>query len=269
MNSSVLLKYARVILRITKMSFKKRLLYKGDFIFSIIPTVVYAVVQILFLYFALAAGNTSTMGGFSRDELYAVFFFSQLVIGFFFMFTFTNLRLLFDQMHTGDLDYFLIKPVNPSFALQFQEVVLDAGTITIFLYSTAGIILLFQISNITTSFSDSILILWIVVLSFLLYHAMHLFAVAVGLYVERLNFQWVINNLTPLNRFPREIYPYGLQLIFTFVVPILLVVNPIFPVLQQKTDPWLIGCTFLLVAVFFAASQIFFLKGLKRYSSAA
>ena len=79
---------------------------------------------------------------------------------------------------------------------------------------------------------------------------------------------------TSLMRYPREIFAggwaYPLGWVFTYIIPVLLVVNlPARTMVKLFDDPLLIGFTVAVSVVLLAASRMFFRYALRRYRSAS
>jgi ABC-2 type transport system permease protein len=82
---------------------------------------------------------------------------------------------------------------------------------------------------------------------------------------------WLFSSLA---RYPKEIFwgqrwSIPLGHIFTFVVPILLVVNVPARVMVRTLEPWMVGFTLLATALLLWASRRFFQHALRSYRSAS
>jgi len=81
---------------------------------------------------------------------------------------------------------------------------------------------------------------------------------------------WLFSSLA---RFPREIFQRGwahsMDVVFTFILPILLVVNVPARTMVKALDPRMIGFMLIVTIVSLKLSRMFFLHALRSYRSAS
>jgi ABC-2 type transport system permease protein len=81
---------------------------------------------------------------------------------------------------------------------------------------------------------------------------------------------WLFSSLA---RYPREIFQRGwansLDVVFTYILPILLVVNVPSRVMVKTMEPEMIGFLLVVTVVSLAASRWFFQRALRSYRSAS
>lgn len=138
-------KYFRLIKHIVKISLMTAMQYKVNFLALILTTIVYSVVQLFFIKYLFAAGNISRIGGFTRTEMYLVYFLGQIVYAVFFTVIVHNLKRVYEEIHNGGLDFLLIKPINSSFAILFQSITFSSTAI--YVYALGGVLYLWTDIN--------------------------------------------------------------------------------------------------------------------------
>jgi len=255
--------------RITLMSVARMFMYKENTWVGMVTSMVYFIIQILFIYFLFAAGNIDYLAGFDRHEIYLVFAFSQLVVIFIFWFVSDNVRDMIKGIYQGRLDFFLLKPVDPRFLIMYQRFS-GSFTISIVLYLLFLFPYLFYVHDFQLGIIAWMQIIYILLVSLVIYTILFWLAGLANFYWP--NFQGMllfINNIGEVNRYPKSIYPYVMQFLLTFIYPIFLVENPIYNVLDDSFS-WELGVqmglmTVILVMIFL----ILWKDGLRRYGSAA
>lgn len=70
------------------------------------------------------------------------------------------------------------------------------------------------------------------------------------------------------SRYPKSVYPHALQFFLSFIIPIFVVINPIYNVIDGSFDKWKLLEITSVTAVFTILAWTVWLKGLKRYASA-
>jgi len=112
-------RYLRLFLSFVKFSFQKSLVFKFDFSFRIVMDCLYYAQNLLFYYFLFK--TTSDIGGWNLDQA-LVFVASFCVVDALNMTLFANnIWWLPQAVNKGDLDYYLVRPVNSLFFLSLRE----------------------------------------------------------------------------------------------------------------------------------------------------
>jgi ABC-2 type transport system permease protein len=178
-----------------------------------------------------------------------------------------------DLVRTGDLDFILLKPIDEQFLVTCRRV--D--------WSTASNVLMGVGVMIISLMSESWRFDLVQVLLFLALFGCGL-AIAYGFLLMLMSTSvWLMRNqnlmemwwlFTSLARYPREIFsrsPFGSPVgwFFTFVVPILLVVNVPANVMVKAISWQFVAFTAVAAAALLVVSRKFFRLALKRYRSAS
>lgn len=113
-------RYIRLFIHFLRFSFAKATAYRFDFWCRILMDLAYYAVEIGF--FKIIFQNTKLLGGWSLEQI-MVFVGAHLVLDAVQMtFISANLWELPSTVNKGDLDYYLVKPVNSLFFLSFKEI---------------------------------------------------------------------------------------------------------------------------------------------------
>ncbi len=288
--------YFRVFLTFARNSLIRDMTFRTNFVLESISSaswtlmnvgfylIVFHHAQVLGASPAETAGQTGQQVGWDRYEFFiflATTWFINSIVQAFFM---PNAQEFSELIRTGNLDFALLKPIDTQFLVSCHRV--EWSSLVNLL---SGLILLvISLWKLTTR-ADNPLVLD--PLSLLLYPVFILMGVAI-LYSLMISLAatsiWLGRNQTLYNfwfyitnfaRYPMEIYrrSWGMVLwfIFTFLVPVLVVVNVPARMLAQPFrphDPWkwpLAGFAVLATVISLCASRWVFGRALRSYRSAS
>ncbi len=113
------MRYLRLFLNCVLFSIKKSMVFRLDFFFRIIMDVLFFVQAMLFYYFLFQ--TTDSIGGWNKDQ--ALIFVAGFCVVDALQMTFfsNNVWWLPVAINKGELDYYLVRPVNSLFFLSFRE----------------------------------------------------------------------------------------------------------------------------------------------------
>jgi ABC-2 type transport system permease protein len=186
-----------------------------------------------------------------------------------------NIAEFSELIRTGNLDFVLLKPIDTQFLISFQK--LDLGTLSHLLLS--GSLLAYALVQVGRPIDPVAVLMYLglLVVGVAFFYSLMIALASSSIWFGRnqgLYDFWFY--ITIFARYPRSIYdgsPLGsiLQTVFSYVVPVLLVVTVPAQVLLQKvlTPSWLsavaVGATFAGLLV----SRAIFHRALKSYRSAS
>ena len=194
-----------------------------------------------------------------------------------------NAQEFSELIRTGNLDFALLKPIDTQFLISFQK--MDWASLSNFVMAVA--LLVYSLINLTSQPENPLTLQWSMFLLypfFILCGVMIMYSIMVALASTSIwlgrnqtlyNFWFYITNFS---RYPMEIYQRGwgwaLWGAFTFVVPVLVVVNiparimaqPLRPVGHEWYWPF-IALAATLISVL--SSRFVFKKALGAYRSAS
>ena len=95
-------------------------MYKANFISGIVVDALYYIVHLVF--FEIIYRNVSSLGEFSREDV-IIFLIITFIADAVYMFFFSgNLFSINQLLVTGDLDFYLLRPVNSQFIVSLRYV---------------------------------------------------------------------------------------------------------------------------------------------------
>ncbi|WDI42826.1 ABC transporter permease [Bremerella sp. P1] len=278
--------YSSVFFMFLRNSLVRDLSFRSNFWVECVSSLSWVIMNLGF--YLLIFSYTNSIGndtGWGKWEFFVFLATTLLVNSLVQMFFMPNIQEFSELIRTGKLDFALLKPIDTQFLISFEKV--NWPSTANFLFG----ILLMSISlyQLTHRPSDAIELtvgMVAVYLVFLLCGVAILYSLMIVLAASSI---WLGRNtslydfwfyITSFSRYPMEIYNAGtlgltLKMIFTFAIPILIVVNVPARILAQPmgvdpTDKWLLSA-YMLVAT--ALSLLFsrwvFKMSLKSYRSAS
>jgi ABC-2 type transport system permease protein len=263
-------RYLRLFAALGRFSLATEMAYRANFLVRIVVEVLW--LGILLAFYKLIFDKTQNVAGWSQDQ-YLFFLGCHYALGGFIdTFFLENCTELSELVRSGDLDLFLLKPIDEQFLVTCRRV--DWATMP----------------NIFLGFGLMALSLWRLQWAFdpvrlALFTLLFVSAVALAysfLLMLCATSLWFVRNqslmelwwlFTTLMRHPREIFrgkyatPFGR--FFTFVLPVLLVVSVPAGTMVRALEPAFVALTIGAAVVLLAASRWFFRHALRSYRSAS
>lgn len=171
------------------------------------------------------------------------------------------------DINKGKFDYILSRPLN---ALFHSLVRLTDLLDLIFLIPIIGIIIFITYHLSPIPPANILLYITLLAIGFVIITAIHIMAAAFSIWsFESQGMIWFYRDAISLTRFPPEVLPMPLQLIFTYIMPVFVMVA--FPAKALlgilSVQSMILGI--LIAAVFFSISLVTWHKALRAYSSAS
>jgi ABC-2 type transport system permease protein len=263
-------RYLRLMFALTRYGLARELSFRANFLAKMAVEVLW--LGILLVFYRVVFARTPTVAGWSEPEyLFFVgcYFTLEGVLETFFL---ENCNSFADLVRSGDLDFYLLKPVDEQFLITCHSVE----------WSTAGNILmglgvmvaaLLQLDRPIDPHSAALFCV--------------LFACGVGICYSLLvmltaSSVWLVRNqslfelwwlFTTLMRYPREIFSRSwaapLGWVFTFLIPVMVVVSVPAEVMVRAVSPSFVGYTLAATVALLWVSRRVFRLSLRRYRSAS
>lgn len=263
-------RYPRLLGRLGSFTLIRELSMRSNFLIKVSVEVLW--LGILMAFYETVFARTSVVASWSKqDYLFFVgcFFAINGVLETFFL---ENCNEFSNLVRTGDLDFLLLKPIDEQFLITCRRVdwsvapnilmgmgimgislwnkgwAFDAGRLSLFLLTSAcGVAIAYSFMLTLTSFS-----VWLVRNQSLM------------------EMWWLFSSLA---RYPREIFQRGwaqsMDVVFTYILPILLVVNVPARTMVRLLEPKMIGFIIIMTIVSLCVSRWFFRRALRSYRSAS
>lgn len=259
--------------------------FRTNFVIQCVSSIGWTLMNVGF--YMIIFQYTDTLGrgsGWDRDRFFlfiATTWFVNSLVQAFFM---PNAEEFSELIRTGGLDFALLKPIDTQFLVSFRKV--DWSSLSNFL---AGLVIAFvSLRNLATREVDPMtptplaFLLYVVFLAcgVAIMYSLMICLSATSIWLGRnqtlYNFWFYITNFS---RYPMEMYnrDWGKPLFgfFTFVVPVLLVVNVPARMLAKPVDPrtpgeWMmVGWALVATVLSLLASRWVFKRALSSYRSAS
>lgn len=268
---SGVLRYIRLYLALARYGLARELAFRGNFLVKIVVEILW--LSILLAFYRTVFSKTRVVADWTEPQyLFFVgcyFALAGLIEAFFLV----NCSEFAELIRTGDLDFYLLKPIDEQFLVSCREI--DWSSVPNVLMGAAVMGLAFmQLETGLTVARFGIFVL-LFLCGIAIAYSLLLFLTSTAVWFKRnqslYELWWLF---TSLMRYPREIFAgplaYPLGWFFTYVVPILLVVNlPARTMVKFLDDPARIGFTIAVAMVLLVASRKFFRLALRRYRSAS
>ncbi|MBX3423587.1 MAG: ABC-2 family transporter protein [Pirellulaceae bacterium] len=277
--------YWRVYQMFVRNSLVRDMMFRANFLIEVVSSAAWSVMNIGFYW--LIFEHTQSIGqgtGWGRSEFF-VFMGTTWIINALMQALFMpNSEEFSELIRTGGLDFALLKPIDTQFLISLRKLNWPS-LVNVLVGAVLIAISLYQLSARSPNpwhFQPSILVLYPLYIGCgvaVMYSLMICLAstsVWLGRNQTLYDFWFYITNFS---RYPMEIYQRGwgmpLYYIFTFAIPVLVVVNVPARLLAQPLTPradweWpLAGFTLLATAASLAISRWVFNRSLRAYRSAS
>lgn len=239
--------------------------YRGDFVFWGAVSVMWTVFHFFFL--SLLVNANGSISGWSRDEIFVLMSIYTIYDAFTWSFFYFNMQRYMRRVFTGELDMFLLKPVDAQFMLSVEH-----NSYNNLFRLVIGIgMLVFSLSRLQQSITVLSFVLFLILLlfGFILLYSIWFFIATFAFWVERLNnLNDVIPSLRKLSQFPRSVYTGISSFLFCIVFPIVLITSiPAETLMNKSSLGWNIYFMASSIAMFWLARRFFFFS-IKKYSGA-
>jgi ABC-2 type transport system permease protein len=227
---------------------------------------------IILAFYETVFGRTKTLAGWSKDEFYffvGCFFALNGLIEMLFL---ENCNDFAELVRTGDLDFLLLRPIDEQFLITCRKVDWATAPNVLMGFAVMGIALVrlhwafdpVRVAAFFATFACGTAIAY----SFML--VLTAFSVWLVRNQSLMEMWWLFSSLA---RYPREIFAGSaaepLGILFTFILPILLVASVPSNAMVRSLEPRMVGFTLFATAVLLWGSRKFFQHALRSYRSAS
>lgn len=277
--------YARVFLTFARNSLIRDMTFRVNFLIECVSSMSWTAMN--FGFYLLIYQYTSQIGkntGWGQYEFFVFLATTWLVNGVVQAFFMPNAEEFSELIRTGELDFALLKPIDTQFLISFQRV--DWSSLANF--ALALLLLGYSLWRLMTRPEDALAVSPVMAVLYPFYLACGaaiLYSLMITLAATSI---WLGRNqslydfwfyITNFSRYPREIYAgaWGapLRVVFTYIIPVLVVVNVPARLLAKPLDPraaweWpLAGFAVVATVCSLLASRWIFNRALRSYRSAS
>jgi len=271
--------YLRVFLTFARNSLVRDMTFRANFLIDSITSMAWVLLNVVF--YLLVFRYTNSIGentGWERYQFYVFFATGLLINSLVQAFFMTNVDELTDLIRTGGLDFILLKPIDTQFLVSLRRVEwssLSNLAVGLVMLGYALVRLAYVPGPIQV-----VLYLVYVACGVAIYYSLMIALASATVWMGRnltLYDFWFY--ITTFSRYPMEIYTgrvgKPLRQFFTFIIPVLVVVNVPARILvkplaaQDWQSSMLAGFTILAAAASVAGSRWIFQLALASYRSAS
>jgi ABC-2 type transport system permease protein len=261
-----LLDYARIWLACARYSVVRTMMFRFDFIMWSLVEFFWMAVNILLV--AVIYNHTDSVAGWSENEMLLLVGTSMLIQRLLMGFFWSNLFELGRNIRTGHLDFFLAQPGNPLFMVSTRKIDLD-GLLNVFV-ALAVIAYAARNLGLAPDLSDLALYVGTIGCGLLINYGALLIIVSLTF--------WIIGNqgveggyftLFEFSRLPREAFRGVANVVFVWILPVVIVSNVPARALIGGLTPAALAGLFAVTTFWLALGVWVFSRGLRRYNSAS
>jgi ABC-2 type transport system permease protein len=265
--------YVRVFATFFRNALVREMTFRGNLLITIVTRVFYFVAQVTL--FEIIYRQVGAIGDWTRPEYFAFLATGMLINSLVETFFMPNCANFSELIRTGNLDFVLLKPIDPQFLISFEKMELAMLNQAVLALALLGYALI-RIGAPIDPVRAAMYVLFVGVGVAFFYSLMLVLAstsVWFGRNTGLYDFWFYI---TIFARYPREIYSgsmsgNALQFGFSFIIPILLVVTvPSRVLLAKILDPsWLTLVALAAAGLGLVLSRAVFRWSLRAYRSAS
>lgn len=263
----MLKKYLKIYGHIFLFRLKIDLAYRLNYFIKIFYGPAYLGVMLLLVETAFS--HAHNLGGLNQNEgilLYSIF---SLLYALSLMIYVTGIKhFLWSGLRMGELDYWLVKPLNPQFLANFSFpnteqiplILLEAGLFFRQLYLVRAQVTLFSLLVFLASIILASLILYFTLST---YQTLGFYATKAPQVVE------ILDKATDFANYPTSIFPNLVKITLFTLIPIAFTAYVPTLFLLNRGNLWLFLSEIVLLIILYYLNQFAWQAGLKRYSSAS
>lgn len=259
-------RYLRILKSFFFGSIMNQLEYKANFFIGGIFELAWMLMYVIFINIIYL--HTESINGFDKNQMLLLIFQGGLMDSFFTMIFVPGLSRLPDLVNSGDLDFFLLKPINQRFIISFND--FDISQIKNIVVIICGIV--YVISGMSLSISLPVLLIYLLLSlsGFIIIYSILFTLMSLSFWVIKMDIVMRIGSeLISIGNKPVSIYPKVIQKILIYFIPIIVCFN--FPVMYLigNLSYEFVAFSFFVSIMMWGVSNFIYHLGVKRYASAS
>lgn len=259
-------RYLRIYWVLFKLNFAKMLAYRADFYNSLIANGGWSI--FIIISFLLITSRTSSVYGWSREELLLLASLYNVFVSIFYIFFSRNFNTMAETINYGKLDAFLMKPIDAQFLTTCLNIGFGSTIRMVVGLITVGYLLFIMGVAVTP-----LTILTFIIMDFVSIVILYSFwFIVMTLTIWFTNLENLSNLLYDTNhttRFPPEMYRGASIVLFVLLFPLTFILVTPAKVLLQKATPYDLILPIILATAMFSLSRKFWRFALRSYTSAS
>ncbi|MSR43683.1 MAG: hypothetical protein EXS29_02600 [Pedosphaera sp.] len=262
-----LARYLGLYAALWKNSVTREMGFKSNFLLWIVVEMLWFALQLTFM--AVIYSHTERIGTWTKWEVVllvgAAHFIQQIFTALFLV----NCTQLSEHIRTGKLDFMLLLPINTRFLVSLRQVDLggfiNAGSaVAVMVYAAREL-------HLAPSALQIAGFLALCAIGLLIHYSLMFLLSAISFWtVKAQGIVYGYYNLFNIARMPDAAFHGLFKAVFTFVLPILLVVNvPVKLLTNKLQSPLELALLLAMALACFTVSELFWRLSLRRYTSAS
>src|SRR5689334_17121080 len=261
-------RYLEIYSIMLRNSLIREMSFKANFILWMIVEVLWFCGQILF--FSIIFGQVNQIGDWTKWEVVLLVGTHQIIAQLFQAFFFVNVANVPELVRTGKLDSLLVLPMDSQFAVSTKQFGLDS-VINAFIGAFVVIFSLHQLHVVPSVWA---VLLYLIAIAFgiAIHYSIMLTLAAISFWIVRAQgLVYGYFNFLNIARYPDVIYPRLFRLIFSWIIPVVIVANiPARVLIKSLGQPLPLMLQMIAASlIIFWSSRVFWRFALRRYSSAS
>lgn len=267
--------YLRVFLTCARNSLVRDMSFRANFWIEVLSSIAYMLLNLAF--YLLIYSETNEVAGWERYEFFVFIATSMMINSAMQTFFMPNMQELSELVRTGGLDFALLKPIDTQFLVSIRKM----NWASIGNFTVAIIVLIYSLNQLEgqpDGWLPYLLYPFYLVTGVLILYSIMITLAATSIWLGRnqsLYDYWFY--ITNLSRYPMEIYNNsrlgeGISTAFTFIVPILIVINVPARIMAKPLSPeyTFLSCFAVVITITsLLGSRWVFKKALQNYRSAS
>ncbi len=264
---STVTRYLVIYGALWRTSVTREMSFKGNFLLWIIVELLWFALQLCFI--GVLYLHTSSIGTWTQWQVVLLVGGSSFIQQTYQAFFLTNCVNVSELVRTGKMDFLLMLPVNTRFLVSLRQV--DLGAFVNAAFATVVMFYAAARLNLHPTVAQFLGFLALCVVGILIHYSLMFMLAAISFWTVRAQgIVWGYYNLFNIARMPDDAFRGVFKVVFTFVLPVLLVSNVPVRVLANKLQSpvlWLVllgmggACAVL--------SEWFWRVSVRRYTSAS
>ena len=261
-------KYWEIYRILLRNSLIREMSFKGNFVLWMVTELLWFLGQIVFVDVLFAF--TDRIGDWTKWEVVLLIGTHQIISQIFQAFCYVNVSNLPDLVRTGRLDLMLLLPVDTQFAVSTRQFGLDnvvnAGIGLAFVVFSLG-----KLGVVPGPWQIGLYAVGVLLGAAVHYAIMFSLATCSFWIVRAQGLIYGYYDLVNISRYPAEVFGSVFRLVFTWLIPVIVVANsPARILARASAHPLGLMCQLVVAAgVAVGLSRLFWRIALRRYSSAS
>lgn len=216
-------RYFKIYLMLIRLNYNRALTHRADFFSGLFGSLAWSIFSVIAIY--ILSARASSVYGWSRQELFILIgVFNILVGGIFRTFFARNFNTFPQLMRYGELDGFLLKPMDTQFAISTQRISMYGG-VRILLALIYTFFIIFN-AHIAITFFSVISFLLLSVFGLIIMYAVWFLVLTLTVWLPDIyNLEEILYSTDSLSRYPPQILSAMKIFVFYIFFPFTLVVS--------------------------------------------